>query len=657
MNKLLITTALICTAGLSVDSAFAQNMDYGSMQEMFGEPVTTSANGSPMRASDAPLNMTIISAEEIERFPARNIPDILRHYAGVSVRQNTATDYSVGVRGYNQPGAERLLVLVNGRQVFEDYYGLVNWSNIPVELNEIRQIEVVRGPNTALFGFNATSGVVNIITLNPLYDDLDVVEFDAGANGYRRASGSYTFQNDDGNWAARVSGSGFNVDENDNDFVASESAAFRNDAESRKLNGDIVMQLNESTSARFEVSSSSLDQNLLNAFYSGNGNETDTQSIKMNISSDTEYGIIDATVYRNSIETAYNLGTGVFTFNNDVIVAQLSNTMKVGTDHTVRLAGELRNNVSDTTFSGFDLGTTTFNMKSFSGLWYWNINDKLSMSTAARYDHVASDFDGSTAGSPFSNSEYNNVYNEFGYNWGLVYKATDLDTVRLTIAKGVDLASSVETGLIFAPASLFGNPNVDVSDVHDFQIGYDRALPDYNGALRASIFYQRIDELQGFVDGTAFGVGSVGGTIGDSEAYGIEIGVDGETDGGIRWGLNYSYSNVKDDYSDTTAASYDDLNSNHMVNARIGYSPNESWDYDLYASYQSDFDSERSTGATTSTVVGVDPEVILDARIAYQPIDDLTVSLNGQAILGDNEQSAYGEETDSQVFLRAKYEF
>ena len=60
------------------------------------------------------------------------------------------------------------MVLINGRQVYMVDYGRIVWGNLPVQLNEIRQIEVIKGPNSALYGFNAVGGVINIITYDPL---------------------------------------------------------------------------------------------------------------------------------------------------------------------------------------------------------------------------------------------------------------------------------------------------------------------------------------------------------------------------------------------------------------------------------------------------------------------------------------------------------
>ncbi len=651
MKKLLFSAAAICAFGIS--SAQAQSLNYGVMQEMFGEAVTTSANGSPMRASDAPLDMTIISAEEIARYPAREIPDILRHYAGVSVRQNTSTEYTVGVRGYNTPSNERLLVLVNGRQVFEDYFGLVNWSAIPVDLKEIRQIEVVRGPNTALFGFNATSGVINIVTYNPLYDDIDVAEADAGINGYKSGSGVYTWQNGE-EFALRVSGSTTKLEEDRNTINAGVTS-LRDDVYSHNFNADLALQLNAQTQMRVEIGSGVTDENIMNPYGTSHGRDSDNKSMRMNISSDTDWGIIDATVYRNSVDVAYKSDIATVGFENNVTVLQLSDTFKVGTSHTLRLAGEYRTNTTDNFLGTTYFGEENLNIKSVSGLWYWNINDKLSSSAALRYDHVDTDYDPSAVGifnSPYAIDEYKNRYDEYGYNLGLVYKMTDLDTLRFSAAKGVDLPASFELTFINPTGGQYGNPNTKVSAIFDYQIGYERQLTDLNGKFKLGAFYQEIRDQQGFLGTTSLT------NIGDTKVHGGEVSLSGLTDGNIRWGINYSYSKIKDDLK--TGTNYDGQNSDHMVNVNLGYSPTAQWSFDAFATWASAFNQGADVSATPSVLarkLNIDPEVILDARIAYMPIEKLTLSLNAQAALGDNEQSAYGEEVDSQVFLRAKYEF
>jgi outer membrane receptor protein involved in Fe transport len=163
--------------------ARAQQVDYGALEQMFGQPVTTSATGSPQLAALAPADMQIITADDIRRSGAITIPDILQFVAGIDVRPEGALGADVAIRGFSQSFNPRLLVLVNGRQVYIDDYGYVAWQAIPVQLSDIRQIEIVRGPASALFGFNAVSGVINIITYDPLNDKTNVATAGYGTDG------------------------------------------------------------------------------------------------------------------------------------------------------------------------------------------------------------------------------------------------------------------------------------------------------------------------------------------------------------------------------------------------------------------------------------------------------------------------------------------
>jgi iron complex outermembrane receptor protein len=164
----------------------AQSVDYGALEQLFNEPVTTSVDGSPQRVSDVPATMEIITAEDIRRSGAKDIPGVLRHVGGLDLLEWGNDDVDVGIRGYDQAFSPRLLVLVDGRQVYTDDFGYTPWITVPVELNMIRQIEIIKGPNSALFGFNAAGGVINIITKSPLYDEVH----SASATGGTQALGT-----------------------------------------------------------------------------------------------------------------------------------------------------------------------------------------------------------------------------------------------------------------------------------------------------------------------------------------------------------------------------------------------------------------------------------------------------------------------------------
>ena len=115
--------------------------------------------------------------------------------AGLDVRRYGFAAADVGVRGYNETSNPRLLVLLDGQQVYLDDLGRTQWYTLPVTLLEIKQIEVIKGPNTALFGFNAASGVINIVTYDPLYDRrINTAQVGVGTQDYASISAVGTGQ-------------------------------------------------------------------------------------------------------------------------------------------------------------------------------------------------------------------------------------------------------------------------------------------------------------------------------------------------------------------------------------------------------------------------------------------------------------------------------
>ncbi len=117
--------------------------------------------------SEAPSNVYVITDEDIRHSGATDLPTVLRRVPGLEVIQMTSADFNVSVRGDNQLRANKLLVLIDGRSIYEDIQGEVFWKMIPVTLLEIKKIEVLKGPASAVYGFNAFDGVINIITKSP----------------------------------------------------------------------------------------------------------------------------------------------------------------------------------------------------------------------------------------------------------------------------------------------------------------------------------------------------------------------------------------------------------------------------------------------------------------------------------------------------------
>jgi iron complex outermembrane receptor protein len=114
--------------------------------------------------SEAPANVYVITDEDIRQSGATDIPTVLRRIPGIEVMQVTGADFNVSARGDNQLRANKMLVLLDGRSIYLDDQGGVFWKVLPISLLEIKRIEVLKGPASVLYGFNAFDGVINIIT-------------------------------------------------------------------------------------------------------------------------------------------------------------------------------------------------------------------------------------------------------------------------------------------------------------------------------------------------------------------------------------------------------------------------------------------------------------------------------------------------------------
>jgi len=150
-----------------VSPARAQNDAFDFFRE---ESKIYIASRRPESAWRAPVAVDVVTAEEIRAYGYRNLADILRYRAGMDVVAGRAADGNraiVSARGFTRDFVSEMQVLVDGRSVFSPLLGGVYWDSLPVQIQDIERIEIVRGPNAALYGSNAALGVVSIITRKP----------------------------------------------------------------------------------------------------------------------------------------------------------------------------------------------------------------------------------------------------------------------------------------------------------------------------------------------------------------------------------------------------------------------------------------------------------------------------------------------------------
>lgn len=123
-----------------------------------------SASKKMESVADAPAAIYVVTNEDIQRSGVTTIPDALRMVPGMVVARSDSNSWAISIRGFNSTLANKLLVLIDGRTVYNPVFGGVLWEAHDLVLEDIERIEVIRGPGGTLWGANAVNGVINIIT-------------------------------------------------------------------------------------------------------------------------------------------------------------------------------------------------------------------------------------------------------------------------------------------------------------------------------------------------------------------------------------------------------------------------------------------------------------------------------------------------------------
>jgi len=144
-----------------------------------------SASRRPQKISEAPNAMYVITEEDIKRSGAVDLPDLFRMVPGVDVVNVHGSCYGVSARGFNERYPKGMLVMIDGRSIYTSFFGGVFWENEEVFLEDIKQIEVIRGPGATIWGANAVNGVISIITKDPEDDQGFMVTGKVGTKHFR----------------------------------------------------------------------------------------------------------------------------------------------------------------------------------------------------------------------------------------------------------------------------------------------------------------------------------------------------------------------------------------------------------------------------------------------------------------------------------------
>ena len=160
-------TALLVICGLSTGLLAEEDptdmLADMSIQELMNDRVTL-ASRSGQRLADTPAAVHILTQKDIRRSGATSIPELLRLVPGLQVARIDANKWAISSRGFNERFANKLLVLIDGRSVYQPSFSGVYWEEQDVILEDVERIEVIRGPGATLWGANAVNGIINVVT-------------------------------------------------------------------------------------------------------------------------------------------------------------------------------------------------------------------------------------------------------------------------------------------------------------------------------------------------------------------------------------------------------------------------------------------------------------------------------------------------------------
>lgn len=150
-------------------------------------PVAITASRLAQPLNETPTAVTVIDREMIKASGATELIDLLRLVPGMAVGSSAGDNVAVSYHGLSNSYARRMQLLIDGRTVYDPLFGGANWFALPVTIDDIEKIEIIRGPSAASHGANSFLGVISITTRVPSAQRGASVQLDKGTHDTDRA--------------------------------------------------------------------------------------------------------------------------------------------------------------------------------------------------------------------------------------------------------------------------------------------------------------------------------------------------------------------------------------------------------------------------------------------------------------------------------------
>lgn len=491
--------------------------------------------------SESPSNVYVITDEDIRMSGTTDLPTILRRIPGLEVMQMSGADFNVSVRGNNQPIANKLLVLVDGRSIYVDLQGTVYWKALPVTLPEIKRIEVLKGPASALYGFNAFDGIVNIITKAPEEMKGTTLQFGGGELG--TVTSAAVTAGTIGNLGFRVSaGRDQNQQWRDEDALA-----FR----AHKLNVATHYALSEHST--LHVSGGVVDTNRFDGQI-GETVSTSTRLTQAYVSAGVDWGTLSIRTWWSrlssaSLPTANPLLSNFLTItdrNGQTLSSTVADTYNLDVQHMIKLGGshQVTYGLNYRHISLTGNINSEVSREDRLGLFIqdeWRVTPRISLVAGGRYDM-------DTFINPTLSPRLAVIYqlspnHAFRASASVAYRPptlieTSLDQrARTTIPTGLaPPAPSTFTNVI----PVRGSAGLDPEQIISGDVGYQGWWLQHRLRTRGDLFFSHLSDLISNRNVSATQATFVNDQ-GHANIYGMEVGIEVLATTWLSGYANYSY--------------------------------------------------------------------------------------------------------------------
>ena len=488
----------------------------------YEEQVIVTASKVEQQLVNAPATVSVIGQQALSSKASQDYAGLFRAVPGVNVTQTSARDLNITSRGATGTLSTTQLALIDGRSVYLDFFGFVGWDFLPVNFSEIKQVEVIRGPASAVWGANAMTGVVNIITKAPremagtsvtmgfgtFNRSVDGQATDPGNGGLFYTNLTHARAIND-RWSYKVSAAFYGSDPFarpvgtiDNSFNTPYPSFSNTGTEQPKFDGRLDYDFADGMSKL-----------VIAGGYAGTSGIIHTGIGPFQIEQGTNTSYVKGTYTRNAFRAQFFtnildgdapalLSIGVdgkpiqFAFNTKTYDVELSNISTIGTRHVLSYGGNIRYNAFDLSIA--PLGSS----RNEQGVYIqdeWFLSQKFRWQLGVRMDHF--DVLEDVVFSPRTTLLFKPQENQtLRASYNKAYRAPSLTNnfLDVTILNQIDLGalSPAFAGRKYAfPVAALGNENLGQHSLDAFEIGYSGVINRRASVSAAWYYNSMVDEI------------------------------------------------------------------------------------------------------------------------------------------------------------------